>query len=71
MRNEVAIDQPKTGMKVAVEIGEAAIGSVAMEAATAAEAAKTSTTETSSAVMVATAVAASVAAAVIPSLQAG
>ena len=47
MLNEVAVDQPITGMKVAAEIGEAANGSVAVvEAATAADAAETSMTDT-------------------------
>ena len=59
--NEVAVDQLKTAMKVAAETGEAAISSVeAVEAATAAE---TSMTEASSAIVVATAVAATVEAA--------
>ena len=63
MGNEVAVDQLKTVMKVAAETGEAEISSVeAVEAATAAE---TSMTEASSAIVVATAVAATVEAAVV------
>ena len=61
--NEVAVDQLKTVMKVAAETGEAAIGSVeAVEAATPAE---TSMTEAPSAIVVATAVVATVEAAVV------
>ena len=61
--NEVAVDQLKTFMKVAAETGEAAISSVeAMEAAAPAE---TSMTEAPSAIVVATAVAATVEAAVV------
>ena len=59
--NEVAVDQLKMAMKAAAETGEAAISSVeAVEAATAAE---TSMTEVSSAILVASAVAATVEAA--------
>ena len=66
MGNEVAVDQPITARKVDADTGEAAIGSVtAVKAATAEEVAKTSITDTSSAIVVATAVALTVAAAVV------
>ena len=61
--NEVAVGQLKTVMRVAAETGEAAISSVeAVEAATPAE---TSMTEAPSAIVVATAVAAMIEAAVV------
>ena len=66
MQNEVAVDQPKTGMKVAAETGEAAIDSVAAaEAPTAAEVAEIFMIETSSAVVIATTVAETMAAAAV------
>ena len=66
MGNEVAVDQPITTRKVDADTGEETIGSVAaVKAATAAEVAKTSITDTSSAIVVATAVAVTVAVAVV------
>ena len=71
VQNEVAVDQPKTVMRVGAEISEAVIGSVAaVEAAMTAEV-KPSMAEASSAVVAATAVVATVAAAAVAAAQAG
>ena len=72
MWNEVAVDQPKTGMRVGAEADEAAIGSIAaVEAAMTAEVAGTWMTVASSAVVAATAVVAMVPAAAVAAVQAG